>query len=150
MEFVDGTPVDVYCRERDLSPRERLAIFLKIADAISYAHRNLIIHRDIKAENVLVTAQGEPKLLDFGIAKLLKGEESLTDGLTAPKAIAAERLMTPEYASPEQARGEAITTQSDVYSLGFLLFKILTGLLPFRITGYAPWTWNEPFARAFL
>ncbi len=135
MEFVDGTPVDVYCRERDLSPRERLAIFLKIADAISYAHRNLIIHRDIKAENVLVTAQGEPKLLDFGIAKLLKGEESLTGGLTALKAIAAERLMTPEYASPEQARGEAITTQSDVYSLGFLLFKILTGLLPFRITG---------------
>lgn len=132
MEYVDGVPVDVYCERHRLSIRERLVLFRRIADAVSYAHRNLIVHRDIKPDNVLVTAQGEPKLLDFGIAKLLIAEGAPVQ--PSQSTIATERLMTPEFASPEQARGEAITTLSDVYSLGVLVYKMLTDKVPVRLS----------------
>jgi serine/threonine-protein kinase len=134
MEYVDGVPVDIYCARHRLSIRERLVLFCRIADAVSYAHRNLIVHRDIKPENVLVTAGGDPKLLDFGIAKLLTSDAaSSTPASMRNLTIAAERLMTPGYASPEQARGEPITTLSDVYSLGVLLYKLLTERMPLHI-----------------
>ena len=135
MEYVDGMPVDTYCEQHHLSIRERLMLFRRVAEAVSYAHRNLIVHRDIKPDNVLVTPQGEPKLLDFGIAKLLSPENALlTAGQELQRTISTDRLMTPEFASPEQARGEAITTLSDVYSLGVLLYKMLTGQVPVRLT----------------
>ncbi|MDQ3282019.1 MAG: serine/threonine protein kinase, partial [Acidobacteriota bacterium] len=118
MEYVEGTPIDEYCRGRAIS--EKLRLFLQLCDAVQYAHRSLIIHRDIKPANVLVTHEGIPKLLDFGIAKLAsRAEESST------------RVMTVEYASPEQLQGRAVTTATDVYSLGALLFQLLTDTRPF-------------------
>ncbi len=127
MEYIDGPPIDRYCRENRLSVAQRLGLFRQLCDAVMYAHRNLVIHRDIKPANVLVSPDGAPKLLDFGIAKLVNEEVALTR--------IHERLMTPEYASPEQARGEAITTASDVYSLGVLLYELLTGHRPFEVEG---------------
>jgi len=128
MEFVEGTPVGEYADERNLSVHERLSLFLKICAAVHHAHQNLIIHRDIKPSNILVGADGEPKLLDFGIAKLLDPALS-----TASLVTTAEmRLMTPEYASPEQVQGASLTTASDVYSLGVLLYELLTGHRPYQ------------------
>ncbi len=129
MEYVDGAPIDVYSRERNLSVAERLALFRQLCDAVIYAHRNLVVHRDIKPANVLVGRDGAPKLLDFGIAKLVGNGAPATVALTQ----VSERLMTPEYASPEQARGEPITTSSDIYSLGVLLYELLTGHRPFEV-----------------
>lgn len=127
MEYVPGQPIDEYCADNALSPEERLALFLKVCNAVTHAHRNLVVHRDIKPGNILVTADGEPKLLDFGIAKILDTEAG--PALTR----SGMRLMTPEYASPEQARGEPVNTATDVYSLGVLLHRLLTGALPYDI-----------------
>lgn len=121
MEYVDGKPVTQYCRDRALTIEERLELFLKICRAVQFAHQNLVIHRDLKPGNILVPADGEPKLLDFGIAKLLAPDDT-----TPEVTIAEHQRLTPAYASPEQVRGEPITTGSDVYSLGTLLYEILT------------------------
>ncbi|HTG34951.1 MAG TPA: serine/threonine-protein kinase [Thermoanaerobaculia bacterium] len=126
MEYVEGQPIDEYCDERKLPTRERLELFRQVCSAVHFAHQNLIVHRDLKPGNILVTAGGVPKLLDFGIAKLLDPDQALF-ALTRVE----QRLMTPEYASPEQVRGETITTASDIYSLGVLLYVLLTGHRPY-------------------
>jgi len=125
MEHVDGTPLDHYCDAHRLPTRKRLELFRQVASAVAYAHQNLVVHRDLKPGNILVTAGGIPKLLDFGIAKLLEPDPELADATTL-----AQGPMTPRYASPEQILGEPITTASDVYSLGVLLYQLLTGRLP--------------------
>ncbi|MDQ4123627.1 MAG: serine/threonine-protein kinase [Acidobacteriota bacterium] len=130
MEYVEGLPLLDYCERHQLSTAERLALFRQICAAVSYAHQNLIVHRDLKPSNILITKDGIPKLLDFGIAKMLNPEFS---SQTANQTATAFRLMTPEYASPEQVRGEQITTASDVYSLGVLLYELLTGHRPYQI-----------------
>jgi serine/threonine protein kinase len=134
MEYVEGRRLDQYCCEQELAIPDRLAIFRKICAAITYAHQNLIIHRDIKPANIRVTVDGEPKLLDFGIAKLLDPETSTAGESTMTFAA----VMTPEYASPEQIRAENITTASDVYSLGVVLYELLTGQRPYKITTRNP------------
>ncbi len=131
MEFIDGESIINYADEHDLGLNDRLSLFLKICSAVAYAHRNLIVHRDIKPGNILVTADGEPKLLDFGLAKLI--DEGL--GQDAATTHTEFRALTPAYASPEQLKGEAITTSSDVYSLGVLLYELLTGQRPFKFEG---------------
>jgi serine/threonine protein kinase len=128
MEYIEGTTIDAYCDDRKLTVSERLALFQKVCSAVRYAHGKLVVHRDIKPRNILVTSEGEPKLLDFGIVKLLDPEDELAGTLT----LTLQRLMTPEYASPEQMRGETISTASDIYSLGIVLYELLTGHRPFR------------------
>ncbi len=147
MEYVKGEPIGVYCDAHTLTITERLNLFRKVCAAVTYAHQNLVIHRDLKPSNILVTEDsesvreqdGEPKLLDFGIAKLIGASEELST-----QTIPALRVMTPEYASPEQIKGEKITTGSDVYSLGVLLYELLTGQKPYRLKTRAA----EEIARA--
>jgi eukaryotic-like serine/threonine-protein kinase len=130
MERIEGLPIDRYCRQHQLGLRARLQLFAAVGKAVAYSHRNLIIHRDIKPANILVTPSGEPKLLDFGIAKLLRPEEH--DPGNAAHTSPGLRLLTPEYASPEQIAGRPLTTATDVYSLGILLYELLTGERPYR------------------
>ncbi len=128
MEHIDGIPIDRYCTERNLGIDARIDLFRQVCAAVQYAHQNLVVHRDIKPSNILVTPEGRPHLLDFGIAKLLEGS-----AFSSMLTITGQRLMTPHYASPEQVEGKAVTTASDVYSLGVLLYVLLTGRLPYRI-----------------
>jgi serine/threonine-protein kinase len=130
MEYVEGEAITEYCDRRHLSIDERLELFRKVCEAVHHAHRNLVVHRDLKPSNILVTEAGEPKLLDFGIAKLLAPDEV---GVSAPLTQTGRRVMTPEYAGPEQVRGEAVTTASDVYALGVLLYELLSGRRPYRL-----------------
>src|SRR5262249_40494170 len=130
MELIEGEPIDKYCAEHKCSVQDRLAPFLEVCSAVQFAHQRLIVHRDIKPANILVTKEGQPKLLDFGIAKIL--DPSATD--SAGPAVTLFQVLTPSYASPEQIKGEPITTASDVYSLGVVLYELLTGQSPYRIT----------------
>ena len=129
MEYVEGRPITQFCAAGRLDTRARLALFQDVCAAVHYAHQNLVIHRDLKPGNILVTATGVPKLLDFGIAKLLAPD---VDPDTAPTATLLP-MMTPEYASPEQVKGDPVTTASDVYSLGVLLYELLAGRLPYEV-----------------
>ena len=126
MEYVDGLPLTEYCDRERLTVTERLRLFRKVCDAVAYAHKNNVIHRDLKPGNILVTKDGTPKLLDFGIAKIVKGTDE--DHTATGPAMA-----TPAYASPEQIRGGAIGIPSDIYSLGVILYELLTGHRPYRL-----------------
>jgi serine/threonine-protein kinase len=132
MELVEGEPIDRYCESRDLTLDQRLELFAGVCDAVGYAHQRLVIHRDLKPTNILVTADGQVKLLDFGIAKLLAPSER--EDLTRTGFL----VMTPEYAAPEQIRGAPISTETDVYSLGVLLYLLLTGGRPYDLRGRSP------------
>jgi serine/threonine protein kinase len=125
MELVDGLPIDQYCDEHRLTTRQRLALFGQVCAAVQHAHQNLVVHRDLKPSNILVTKEGVPKLLDFGIAKLLQDSANLTQTGTGP--------MTPAFASPEQVRRLPIATASDVYSLGVVLYELLCGVSPYGL-----------------
>jgi serine/threonine protein kinase len=135
MELVEGQRVDCYCDEHKLPTTERLKLFLQVCSAVQYAHQRLIIHRDIKPGNILVNADGVPKLLDFGIAKILASSEVSAE---PEQTISLMRLLTPQYASPEQIKGEAITTASDVYALGVVLYELLTGRTPYNVATQTP------------
>jgi serine/threonine protein kinase/TolA-binding protein len=150
LEYVEGEPVVAWCDARKLSIAGRLALLLKICDAVQYAHRNLIVHRDLKPSNILVTADGEPKLLDFGIAKALDTQNDR--GLTGTQS----QPMTREYAAPEQVLGEPITTATDIYALGVLLYELLSGHVPYARAERGDMSWAkaiveerpEPLTRA--
>ena len=129
MDYVEGVPIDLYCRAHDLDLTARLRLFRKVCAPVEYAHQHLLVHRDLKPGNILITSDGDPKLLDFGIAKVLDPESAVGMETTAP----ARRLLTPRYASPEHLSGRTVTTTSDVYSLGVILYELLTGLHPFEL-----------------
>ncbi len=135
MEYVDGEPIDVFCDQRRVALEQRLKLFCTVCSAVSYAHQKLIVHRDLKPSNILVTPGGTPKLLDFGIAKML---DPLGPGEAGDETLTRYRVMTPEYAAPEQIRGEYAATSSDVYSLGVVLYELLTGHRPYRFRTRTP------------
>ena len=132
MDFIAGTPIDEHCESARLPVDERLRLFLTVCSAVQYAHRNFVVHRDIKPRNILVTAEGDIRLLDFGIAKLLDPDAE------SPAETTSVQMMTPEYASPEQLFGQPVTTASDTYSLGVLLYLLLTGQKPFLFKTRSP------------
>jgi len=129
LEYVEGEPIDAWCRQRALAPAARLRLLLQVAEAVAYAHGRLVLHRDLKPGNILVTAEGQVRLLDFGIAKLMQAEGAAETALTQ----ASGRALTLDYASPEQIRGETLGTSSDVYSLGVVAFELLVGARPYRL-----------------
>lgn len=129
LEYVDGQCIDAYCAQHSLGVRERLELVLQVCQAVAHAHTQLVIHRDLKPANILVTAQGQVKLLDFGIAKLMTGDRASETSIT----MRSGRALTLDYASPEQIRGEPLGTASDVYSLGVVAFELLTGARPYRL-----------------
>ena len=131
MEYVDGQPIDVWCRDRALGARRRVEVLLAVCEAVGHAHQRLVVHRDLKPANILVTGEGVPKLLDFGIATLVQGEGGTNAGLT----VTGQSSFTPEYASPEQVRGDRVTTATDVYSLGVLAYKLLADRPPYDLGG---------------
>jgi serine/threonine-protein kinase len=138
MEHVEGEPIDVHCDRRRLSTRERLELFRSVCSAVQLAHQNLVVHRDLKPANILVTSDGTVKLLDFGIAKLLAPQPEAGGHAAPTLAHWGGAPLTPRYASPEQVRGEPITTASDVYSLGVVLYELLTGHRPYRLDTLSP------------
>jgi eukaryotic-like serine/threonine-protein kinase len=133
MDYVEGTPVDTFCNQGGLDVAARCRLFLLICDAVSHAHRNLVVHRDLKPGNIFVTGDGTPKLLDFGVAKLLNANAESGSAMTMSAG-----LLTPEYASPEQVRGLTVTTATDVYSLGAIFYELLTGVRAHSITSRTP------------
>lgn len=135
MELVEGCTIDAYCKDKQISLEERLKLFIKVCAAVQYAHLNLVVHRDLKPNNILVTADGNVKLLDFGIAKIIKSNNLYDDIKLTQTGLA---LMTPAYASPEQVRGGKITVSVDVYALGILLYKLLTNHLPYEFNAHTP------------
>ena len=136
MEYVEGESIDRYCDKNKLSIKERLKLFQKVCLAVQYAHQNLIVHRDLKPSNILVSKDGTVKLLDFGIAKMLADGPDGTPSAALTRT--GLRVMTPEYAAPEQVRGEPVTTATDVYALGVILYQILTGMSPYRLQSDSP------------
>lgn len=130
MEYVDGVPIDQFCRIHDLGVHDAIALFTQVCDAMAFSHRNLIVHRDIKPGNTLVTQSGQVKVLDFGIARLINPDT----GNPSPPTLTLMRALTPAYASPEQLRGEPVSTASDIYSLGVMLYQLLTRQLPGECT----------------
>ena len=134
LEYIEGRAIDVYCRDERLSLRDRLALLLNVAKAVAYAHSKLVVHRDLKPSNILVTAQGDARLLDFGIAKLIDSDH----GHDARPTQFAGRLLTPDYASPEQIKGESVGTPTDVYSLAVVAYELLTGTRPYRLKRDTP------------
>lgn len=135
MEYIEGQPINYYCDAHQLPVDDRLVLFLKICEAVQYAHQNMVVHRDIKPGNILITSDGKPKLLDFGIAKMLVAEPSAQTTDLTEEGL---RFLTPEFASPEQIRGEQISTASDVYSLGVLLYLLVTGHQPYYFRRRTP------------
>jgi feruloyl esterase len=135
MDYVEGSPIDDYCDRHKLRIDERLQLFCKVCEAVEYAHEKSIVHRDLKPSNILVTADGIPRLLDFGIAKVLNPQPAAQSLVLTHTGM---RCMTPAYASPEQMRGQSITTATDVYSLGVMLYELLTGHRPYRLTQHSP------------